>query len=351
MGAACLRKRYKYRLVYLFIVQGSKTGPTRSKLIMMLLMQVKFYQTVAKELDIRVPACYYGKMATGMQKAHGVLIVEDLGQLKDPVFASPWKPDAELVANKPRCDSVVANLGTMHAKFWGADDRFNSDLSEWKARGRGMQQGDTLSIETKQQWFFYTAGWSKYQTWPGMDELSPDIKSLGDSLMEDFPKLYHSNFGKDGPFTFIHGDCAQYNVMFYKDGEEDKCCIFDWQMCQMGKGAFDIAIFLVLSTPAEFLAEHEEAFLEQYLETLKRKGVAGYEMEALKADYAMAVATVFAVLVYVAGLLDGKEGFVGPVAIAGKRAHAALSRHIEEVQSQLKIEKVPGVGTAVSTSE
>ena len=40
-------------------------------------------------------------------------------------------------------------------------------------------------------------------------------------------------------------------------------------------------------------------------------------MEALKADYATAVATVWAILIYVAGLLDGKAEFVAPVAIAG----------------------------------
>jgi len=236
--------------------------------------EVRFYQHVADELDIRVPKCYYGKMATGIQPAHGVLIVEDLGNLNEPLFASPWKPDHELVATQPRCESVVTNLALLHAKYWGSD-RFDSSMSEWKARGRGMQNGDSISLETKQQWFFYTRGWAKYKSWPGMPSIPNEIQKLGDSLMTEFPNLYHVCFGKQGPFTLIHGDCAQYNVMFYKEEGADKCCIFDWQMTQMGKGAFDIAIFLVLSTPAVFLSENEPALLAHYLKTLEDNGVEG----------------------------------------------------------------------------
>jgi len=90
-------------------------------------------------------------------------------------------------------------------------------------------------------------------------------------------------------------------------------------------------------------------------------------MEALEADYATAVATVFAVLVYVAGLLDGKPEFVQPVsqsqpcappregrgghgspnptrvlvcvcvkvAIAAGRAHAALTRHLGNIDGDI----------------
>jgi hypothetical protein len=114
-------------------------------------------------------------------------------------------------------------------------------------------------------------------------------------------------------------------MMFYGDGEP---CLFDWQMCQKGKGIFDVAFFLVLSTPTELLAANEHALLQAYHKALVSSPRAvAYDFDALVEDYKFAVAATWAIIVYVAGLLATKgPDWVDPIKIAAGRTVAAMNR-------------------------
>ena len=98
----------------------------------------------------------------------------------------------------------------------------------------------------------------------------------------------------------------------------------------------------VLSTPPDFLKDNEQALLQHYYDRLLEKGsgnatLAAYTKPQFDKDYANAVATVFAVMVYVAGLMQmgNKVEFYQPVAICADRVHAALSRWIGQIDTEL----------------
>jgi thiamine kinase-like enzyme len=208
-------------------------------------------------------------------------------------------------------------------------------MAFFASHGRGLGNGGTL--ETKQNHFFYKQGWKKYQSWmqdSGVD-IPDTLRSLGDSLLKDFPLLYQINFG-EGPSTFIHGDAAQYNLMFYGEGE---MVMFDWQTCQMGRGIYDVAFYLVLSSSTDFLNTNEESLLALYQEKLKEAGVQ-YSMETLMEHYKMALVTSWAVIVYVTGLLD--PSWMEKIKIAAKRTIAAVERldaaqlAIEQIRAKVR---------------
>jgi hypothetical protein len=170
----------------------------------------------------------------------GFLLVEDLGLLPNPTFGQPFVPDNELILTKESADNVMKGFAGMHGKFWESPRFKGGDMEFFASHGRGLVNGTTL--ETKQNHFFYKQGWKKYQSWMNDSGVGiPEtLRSLGDSLLKDFPLLYQINFG-DGPSTFIHGDAAQYNLMFYGEGQ---MVMFDWQTCQMGR--YYLYLFYIL---------------------------------------------------------------------------------------------------------
>lgn len=297
--------------------------------------EVAFYERIGDSLDgvIRIPKLHHHQLGGCCgSKNSGVLVFEDLTLLDKAQFQEPWVPDGELVTTTATANAVVSQFAGLHAMFWGSS-RFNKggDLADFSVRGRGLNGGK--SLETRQQHFFYNSGWKKYIAMTtdlpaGTDQA---LLSFGDSLIKDFPALYQLNFGT-GPSTFIHGDAGLYNVMFFaspscSSGGTDSMCVFDWQMCQQGKGIFDIAFFLCLSTPISMLEEHEAQFLDVYHAELTKKGVSGYSRAQLEIDYKVALVTTWAIIVYVAGLLAGKgPEWVAKIKLAAARTTAAVMR-------------------------
>jgi len=281
--------------------------------------------------------------------------------MSNPVFGDYFQPnDSEkLVRTTEVAQVVLNNLAGLHARYSGKFDGPGAMMEEtkWGKQGRGVEIDGSQSTETKTQHYFYTQGWDAYKAWEGevlvkgtqvaykMGEIPENIKALGDKLMVDFPKLYNLTFAREiegSPRTLVHGDCSAGNMMFFNEDGNDACCIFDWQMAQMGRGVFDVAMFLVLSTPPDFLKDNEQALLQHYYDRLLEKGsgnatLAAYTKPQFDKDYANAVATVFAVMVYVAGLMQmgNKVEFYQPVAICADRVHAALSRWIGQIDTEL----------------
>ena len=253
----------------------------------------------------------------------GYLLFEDLNDLPNAQFLSPWVADAELAkkVTAQMCENTMTGLAKLHARFWeSAEFGGAGALASFATRGRGLQDGQ--SKETVQNHFLYKQGWGKYLGF-GILEGEPALKALGEKLLVDFPVLYARAFA-EGECTFIHGDTGIYNMMFYGDGEP---CLFDWQMCQKGKGIFDVAFFLVLSTPSSFLAANEDRFLQLYHQALTAGGAVHYTLVQLKEDYRFAVAATWAIIVYVAGLLATKGAeWTEPIKIGAGRTVAAMKR-------------------------
>ena len=98
------------------------------------------------------------------------------------------------------------------------------------------------------------------------------------------------------PFTLVHADFRLDNVFFLNDSAnpEEKVdgrgvVLFDWQIPVRGPGAYDLAYFLGSHLAPEAPAEREEFLLRLYHDQLIAEGVEGYNFEALRRDYEMAL--------------------------------------------------------------
>ncbi|MDB5281736.1 MAG: hypothetical protein JWO06_811 [Bacteroidota bacterium] len=89
----------------------------------------------------------------------------------------------------------------------------------------------------------------------------------------------------NAPETIIHGDARVGNMMFPNPAGGGRFVFIDWQAVRKGKGAFDLAYFLVLSLTSEKLVEVEQTTLETYHRYLISKGVKDYAVDNLKRDY------------------------------------------------------------------
>ncbi len=84
------------------------------------------------------------------------------------------------------------------------------------------------------------------------------------------------------PQTLIHGDARVGNMLFAPDGTPT---LIDWQAVRWGRGAFDLAYFLMLSLSVDDRRRHEAALIQRYHAALLAHGVSGYELGALQEDF------------------------------------------------------------------
>ncbi len=94
-------------------------------------------------------------------------------------------------------------------------------------------------------------------------------------------------------FTLIHGDVGHGNILVPRSGDRPLYILdrqpFDWSLTTW-LGAYDLAYALVLDWDVEVRRQWEQPILRHYHEHLRRRGVEGYPVEQLWADYRLCVA-------------------------------------------------------------
>ncbi len=68
--------------------------------------------------------------------------------------------------------------------------------------------------------------------------------------------------------------------------------IFDWQQVRRGPAAYDITYFLSGALTVDVAGRDVEALLSSYYAELERGGVADYDLQRLKRDFALGLHTV-----------------------------------------------------------
>jgi hypothetical protein len=177
--------------------------------------EVRFYQEVAPEVGVRVPACYQAEAT-----ADGTLLVlEDL---------SGWAPGADPV----RAAGVLAG---MHRRWAG------------QAAGRWPWLRPVGAAADLVEDLFG-------EVWPrlaGRPDLTPRVRALGDSLAGTVVQREHEIAGA-GPLTLVHGDASAQNMRTSPDGE---IALLDWEDVSAAPGVLDLAWLLISSTePAQWTA-------------------------------------------------------------------------------------------------
>ena len=220
-------------------------------------VEVGFYSTLANDLPVRRPACYW----TGFdptKAAYGV-VLEDLAPAEQGDQMRGCSVDEAALA--------IDELALLHGPFWGRGDEVAK--LPWIARGSSTTSPSMAPfLQALVPGFF-----ERYA-----DRLTPEVKDLIERVVPKFGGAPEYT----GVEAVVHGDYRNDNLMF--GGTDGRVCVLDWQTVSIGPPVADVSYFLGGSLLPADRRDHEGELLERYCGKLRDQGV-DFDVEACRADY------------------------------------------------------------------
>lgn len=256
--------------------------------------EIRFYQELANDSDIRTPRHYFSAMEPEQQSY--VLLIEDViwGNVGDQIEGGTIDT----------VESVIDHIGAFHRQWW-QDPRI--DKLKWLA------DGEVRRLENATGWQeFYVKAWAK------LGELMPEIadgavSSVAEELGQSYAMILRA--AADSPRTLIHGDCRLDNILFTKTTDTTTArpirapTFIDWQLLSYGRGVYDIAYFLGTNITPELRRSHEIELLRRYHSIISppvgnpasQHTLGEYDFDTCLRDYRLAMLLVFGFWVQSAG--------------------------------------------------
>ena len=227
--------------------------------------EVRFYQELAGQVELRTPKCYYSAMDAPAGRF--VLLLEDLAPARcGDQLASCSLDDAKL---------ALSELAKLHAAWWNSP---RLDQIEWMPGIDDAAVRQVLATLYQQSWPFFVEQVS--------DQVPKKILEVGERFGANFSTIVDKL--AERPRTITHTDFRLDNMFFGIEDGSSTFALIDWQLVQRGGGAFDVTYFLAGNFPADVRRKHEEELLRTYHEALLRNGVRDYPFEQCMEDYRMA---------------------------------------------------------------
>ncbi len=233
--------------------------------------EVQFYTQFAQDERLPVPRCHFGDFDE--ETGASVLIIEDAGAGRPVSFSKGCSlGDAE---------RVVDALARIHGAFWQAPEL-----------------KDVQGVETLEE-FDFSDVWGRYGD-ALKAVLGCDVPRSMQRLGDYFAQNRHSVFGRllnTEPMTLLHRDVQVDNILFH----DDVVSVLDWQFVGKGRGAYDLAYFLISSLEPPVRRTHEKELVQRYVSGLQRDD---YGFDLCWQDYLLAVFGKLNVTVVATVLLD-----------------------------------------------
>ena len=223
--------------------------------------EVLFYRSIAPRVPIRTPKVY--AMELDAESGNGIILLEDCSQMKSFLFDQIPPSLHELL-------QMASSLARLHAAWWGKTEELPLNIN------RGC-------YETWNTWLKNTqSGWRRWLSSPLSAQLDHSKESLGQRLSNEFVNL--SNAMPVGNLTFCHMDFHVQNIFYDAVRVEDPIVVIDWDSYGVGCGPHDLA-YLMSLLPTQHRKDYESEVLRKYHSQLLTSGVAGYDDDAMYADY------------------------------------------------------------------
>ncbi|MFI5306149.1 MAG: phosphotransferase [Polyangiales bacterium] len=259
--------------------------------------EVRFYQQLAPRLSLRSPRCYFSHRDPGpsdeaidrllarLERMPGwqlalwfwllswnarrsrrrfVLLLEDLSP-RTTQHSQLQGAGLELGA------AALRALADAHAQSW------NAEVPPELRWVRALRETRNMTVIATRRSF---AAFRRIQT----GRLSAHTFTLAEWLVENGMAFALSL--DERPETFCHGDFRLDNLFFDQNGAELGVVAADWQTSFRGLPAYDVAYFISGSLVDATSEQDVEHLLRVYHEALCKRGVQGYDFDALVADYA-----------------------------------------------------------------
>jgi hypothetical protein len=242
--------------------------------------EIRFYEEIAGEVDLRTPRRYYSAM--DIAAGEYILLLEDL---------SPGRCGDQLGGcTASEAELALRSLADFHAAWWESPRL--EQIGEW------MPVVDAPVHRSAEK--SYAQAWAPFMENFGQ-ELSATMRATAERIGENVVPLLSSY--APAPRTIIHGDYRLDNMFFGCAGEES-FAVADWQISSIGRGIFDVSYFVAGGMdPAERRANERE-LLRLYYDRLLQRGVKDYPWELCWEDYRRGANYVLIYVVISLGTLD-----------------------------------------------
>lgn len=260
---------------------ASETGRYIGNLFDFYHREIRFYDEIAEEVELRTPKRYYS--AANRDTQEYVILLEDLA----PCVVGDHAAGCTLA----EADLAVRNIAKFHAAWW--EHPRLEEIAGW------MPTVDGLVHQSAQQ--SYQEAWGPFIENFG-DRLSPEMKKVAEQIGQNVIKLQSSI--SDRPHTIVHADYRTDNLFFKGPEGGAEFAVIDWQISCRGRGVFDVAYLLCGGLDADVRKANEERLLHLYHDTLVANGVTGYSFEQCWREYRRMALYVLVYVVISLGTLD-----------------------------------------------
>ena len=208
-------------------------------------VEVGFYSSLAAELPVRTPRCYWSGFDPA-QAAYCVLL-EDVAPAHQGDQVGGCSPDEAALA--------LEELALLHAPRWGDPSLAQLSWLQEGGRDRGTGLGAILAM-------FLPGFLERYA-----DRMSPEVLELIPGFLSVMDRY---GAGSEAARTVLHGDFRNDNLMF---GLE-RVVVLDWQTVSLGAALSDVSYFLGGSLLPDVRRKHERDLVKLYADRLAGLGVA-----------------------------------------------------------------------------
>jgi hypothetical protein len=241
--------------------------------------EIRFYDDVAPNVEMRVPERYFSAMDVDADDY--LLFLEDItdARIGDEV-AGCTAAEAEM---------AVRSIAEFHAKWWNSP---KLDALDWMPRINGpVNQSAEPAYNDALEPFLELFG----------NRLSPAMRSITQDMRTHVVDLLDAL--EPAPRTIAHGDFRLDNIFFSKAGGSSPIAVIDWQISNRGRGVFDVAYFLSSCVEPEVRRAEEQRLMRMWHEIAAR-GHSGYSFDDAWTDYRRAVLFCNVYTVIAIGTLD-----------------------------------------------
>ncbi len=229
--------------------------------------EVDFYREAAPQTPLGVAKAYAAELDPETQDF--VLLIEDVGNRRQVDQLDGCSIEDALVA----AEEIAAH----HAWYWEDRDLLDAD---WAVRTDAPPNPQALPPVLRQSWPVIESNFAHLLPGPMFEA----ARRMPDVCVELLQRLAES------PVTLLHGDYRLDNL-FFDEGAVDPVVAVDWQICGLGRAAYDIGYFMSQSLTPENRKEADETVLRAYHQALVAGGIdrEGYSFEQCWEDYRLAI--------------------------------------------------------------
>jgi hypothetical protein len=242
--------------------------------------EVRFYEQIADEVELRTPRCYYSTI--DVASGDYVLLLEDM---------APARVGDQLASCSPyEAELAIRELAKFHAAWWDSPRLAEIDWMPWV--------NDPVNKSAEES---YQDSWEPFLEKFG-GRLPDSILPIAERLGENIGKLLDQT--AEPPRTIMHGDYRLDNLFFATPEGGDPLAVIDWQITSRGRGVFDVGYFMSGCLHPKERKAKEMDILKSYHRILTESGVRGYGFDQCLHDYRLSTLFCLVYPVISGGTLD-----------------------------------------------